>query len=416
MRSIAPLVLSLLVGCGAAIASHSTAPRVAPSEMPPVDPADTQAFAQAMNAFGLDVWEGLRTSGLDGNLAISPASLATALAMTYGGARGRTETAMGRALHVSAPNATMQAAGALVTGWNDPSRTSYELAVANRLFGEREYRFAPAYLAATRDHFGAELERLDFLGDASGARVRINGWVAERTHDRIRDLLPSGAITEDTRLVLVNAVYFHGQWQETFDRALTVDAPFAARGVESVSVPTMQRTGGRYGEDEGVQLLELPYTGDELAMMFVLPRDAAGLASIEERLDSELVAQWGHQLHESADVEVRLPRFRIETASLALREVLVALGMGPAFDDSADFSAMSETGAHDLAISDVFHRVFVELNEEGTEAAAATAVVMLTDSVQEEPPHFVADHPFLFFLRDTRTGAILFAGRVVDSR
>jgi serpin B len=217
--------------------------------MPPADTADASAFAQAMNAFGLDVWEGLRTSGHDTNLAISPASLATALAMTYGGARGETATAMARALHVgSDPDATMRAAGLLVSDWNDASRTSYELAVANRLFGARAYRFAPAYLAATRDHFGAELEPLDFLGDADGSRRRINDWVAHETQDRIRDLLPSGAILPDTTLVLVNAVYFHGQWLETFDHALTVDAPFAASGVERVDVPMMAKSGGRYGK------------------------------------------------------------------------------------------------------------------------------------------------------------------------
>ena len=312
----------------------------------------------------------------------------------------------------------MRAAGELVRGWN-AARDTYELAVANRLFGDERYAFREPYLAATREHFGAELERMAFRTAFEPARLAMNEWVAEQTHDRIRDLLPPRSITDETRLVLVNAVYFHGRWAREFDREATRDRPFFAEGREEVAVPTMHARGGRYGEDDEVQILELPYQGDELAMTIVLPRDRDGLPALEERLDAELVARWSSRLGDRGNLEIQLPRFRIETESMSLREVLVALGMGVAFSDGADFTAMTEPGEVPLKIDDVFHRVFVEVNEEGTEAAAATAVVMVeiaSAGPRREPPRFIADHPFLFFLRDVRTGAILFTGRVVDPR
>lgn len=432
MRTASSVVLSLsvalaLASCGGSPSGGGTTPRavgpseIVPSEVPAAEPGDARGFARAMNGFGLDVWRALAAEGeAEGNFAISPASLSLALAMTYGGARGQTAEAMARALHLaSSPDQAMADAGALISTWNDPQRTAYELAIANRLFAEQRYDFREAYLAATRDRFGAEVERLDFRGDAEGARQTINGWVEERTRDRIQDLLPEGSIADDTRLVLVNAVYFHGRWLREFDPEQTTDRSFFVHGREQAQVPTMHAVGGRYGEDEGVQLLELPYAGEELAMLIVLPRQRDGIAALEERLDEAQVAQWAERVAEHRRVEILLPRFRVETDSLALREPLVALGMGVAFSDRADFSAMTEPHETPLKIDEVFHRVFVEVNEEGTEAAAATGVVMVeitSAGPRAEPPRFVADHPFLFFLRDQRTGAILFAGRVSDPR
>lgn len=428
-----PLLLGslLALACGGASSSsrpaaRGTTPRaVTPSEVPAADAADATSLARSMNALGLDVWRGLGRE--DENLAVSPASLATALAMTYGGARGQTAEAMARALHVSSdPDATMRAAGALQRAWNEQGRGAYELAVANRLFAERAYRFRQSYLDATASAFDAEVERLDFRGDPDASRAHVNAWVEARTHDRIRDLLPRGSILEDTRLVLVNAVYFHGRWARELDRASTTDVPFFVRGGGAgVAVPTMRARGGRYGEDEGVQLLELPYASasedgePDLAMLFVLPRARDGLGAVEQRLDAALVARWAERIGERGDLQIQLPRFRVETESMALREILGALGMEVAFGDDADFGGMTEPGEVPLKISEVFHRVFVEVNEEGTEAAAATGVVMVeitSAGPRREPPRFFADHPFLFFLRDLRTGAILFAGRVVDPR
>lgn len=384
------------------------------SQLPPLDAADARAFASASNAFGLDVWQRVRAEHAGVNVSISPASITTALAMTYGGARGDTAAAMAAAMHFSSsPESTMSAAGRVVSSWNDPARTSYELAVANQLFGSTGYAFDSTYLAATRDAFGAELARLDFAA-SEPARATINEWVSDQTHARIPELMPAGSITADTRLVLVDAVYFHGRWAVPFERAATRDEIFHAP-TGDVTVPTMHRTGGSFGEDDGVRLLELGYAGDELSMLFVVPEARDGLGALEDRLDAALVERWATRVHGVHDLEVSLPRFRIETEAMSLRAALEGLGMGVAFTDRADFGGMTEPGQQALQISDVIHRVFVELNEEGTEAAGATGVTMVVTSARiGEPPRIVVDRPFLFFLRDRPTGAILFAGHVVD--
>lgn len=415
MRDPFLLLCALAVGCGSAPLRPGTT--VPTEDRPAADAGDAPGFASASNALGLDLWRALRATHGSGNLSISPASISTALAMTYGGAGSGTATAMATTMHLSSsPVDTMRAAGALVTSWNDPSRTDYELAVANRLFGASQYDFAEPFVAATRDAFGAELQRLDFESDAEAARASINGWVEERTHERIVDLLPSGSVDDGTRLVLVNAVYFHGAWEVPFVAESTYDQTFHAADGDR-SVPTMHTTGGRFGRDGDVLLFERAYAGGDLAMLFVLPREAGGLSSVEDHLDSAAVARWAAAVADDEDLEVALPRFRIETESMSLHDPLVALGMGIAFSDDADFTAMSDPSEVPLKIDDVFHRVFVELNEQGTEAAAATAVTMVelaSLSVRSPPPRFIADHPFLFFLRDVHTGAILFAGRVAD--
>jgi serpin B len=413
------LVRALVLGWTVAACGSTprTAEHPAPrSQLPPLDAADARAFASASNAFGLDVWQRVRLEHAGEDLAISPASITTALAMTYGGARGETATAMADTMHFSSsPEATMTAAGRVVSSWNDPARTSYELAVANRLYGATHYAFDAAYLAATRDAFGAELERVDFAA-SEPARALINQWVSDRTHARIPELMPQGSISADTRLVLVNAVYFHGRWAVPFDPAITGDEVFHAPSGD-VSVPTMHRTGGSFGEDDGVQLLQLGYAGDELSMLIVVPNDAQGLTAVEDRLDAALVDRWAGQVRAAHDLEVSLPRFRIETPAMSLSRLLSGLGMSVAFSDAADFSGMIEPGQQPLQISEVVHRVFVELNEEGTEAAGATGVTMVVTSARMgEPPRIVVDRPFLFFLRDHATGAILFAGHVLDPR
>lgn len=411
MRRLVLLAVLALSGCGGSHARTSS-PRT-PITVAPVDGSEAAAFAVASNQLGVDVWNALRADRGRENLALSPASITTALAMTYAGARGDTAAVMAHTMHVEAmADVAVRAAGTLVADWNDEGRTDYELAVANRLFGAEGYVFAPAFLDLTRDAFGAELQRLDFAGDTEPSRETINDWVEVSTHDRIVDLLPSGSVDPSTQLVLVNAVYFHGQWATTFDRAATRDAPFHTPSGER-SVPTMHEVGGRWAHDGDVRLLEKAYVGGELSMLFVLPDDPSGLAAIEDRVDLAQLAAWSDAVHDAPEVEVALPRFRIETGSMSLRTALVSLGMGVAFGGGADFTGMSAPGASELFVDDVVHRVFVEVNEEGTEAAAATAVIM-TDEAVRETPTFVADHPFLFFLRDLRTGAILFTGRVVD--
>ena len=359
-----------------------------------------------------------------GNLALSPASVWVALAMTQAGAEGETANELGRALRLGDDaGALREAAGRQLRRWNNPARTAYTLRVVNRLFGEKTLRFREAYLEVARRAFGAPLETVDFRGAHEGARGHVNTWIAEQTEGRIRDLLPPGSITPDTRLVLTNAVYFLGKWKSEFEARATSDDPFHLTKNARAAVPTMHDTGRhRYGEADGVQLLELPYRGDELAMLVVLPRERTGLAAVEAGLDDATLAAWDGALA-PREVAVSLPKFTINPPRpLALKEVLTALGITLAFDrQRADFSAMADlpSPGERLFVSDAFHKAFVRVDEEGTEAAAATGVTMSVTSaaVPSEPPvEFRADHPFLFFLREPRSGLVLFAGRVEDPR
>jgi serpin B len=395
------LGLLLLIGCGA--------------QRPPSPPpgGSEGSFARSANQLGLDMWGRLDGTG---NQVFSPASIAVALDMTYAGARGETAAQMARVLHIDdgANEALHASAGEALAGWNDPSREAYTLAVANRLFGEQTYTFGQPFLDLTASTYRAPLEPVDFRGDPEAARGRINTWVAEQTRDRIAELVPIGALTPSTRLVLTNAVYFYADWAEKFDRDATRDAPFFASGTRSVDVPTMHHIGQfRYAEVDGAQVLEMPYAGGEIAMSIVLPRDRAGLPALEARMTEATMADWIGALSERA-VAIALPKFRIEPAgSIALASVLGELGMPRAFSpDQADFGGMADG----LYISEVFHQAFVAVDEDGTEAAAATAVVMEDEAETTEPESvaFTADHPFLFFIRDLRSGVILFMGRLDD--
>lgn len=396
----------------------------APLAAPAINPmtaastADVTALAASHNDFGIDLWKRLSADHA-GNLALSPASLALAFGMVEAGAAGDTRAELRKVLHLDLPDARVHAAnGALIAAWNAPA--PYVLAVANRLFGEASTPFAKPFTDLVAADYGAPLDRVDFIGAANAARVHINDWVAGATRDKIKDLLPPGSIDAETRLVLTNAVYFKGQWASRFDPARTRPAPFKTPD-GTVDVPMMAQA-GRFavGHVDGATLLELPYVSGpttnattdaashDLTMVIALP-DAPTTTALEARLSAATLATWTQSLRPIANIEVSLPRFRIATDSIALKEPLQALGLRDAFGPGADFSGM--TRHEHLFISDAFHKVFVEVNEEGTEAAAATAVVMTRES-EMETPEFRADHPFLFFLRDARTGQVLFMGRV----
>jgi serpin B len=386
---------------------------------------DVKAAAQGVNAFTIDVYRFVAEGS--GNRIVSPASIAIALAMTMPGARGKTEQEIQSALHLSVPEDVRGLAG-LLTAWNARPVASpadapadFELDVANRLFGAKNVDFRPEYVQTTARLFGAPLEPVDFAASADGARVRINGWVEQQTHDKIEDLIPPGGVTTDTRLVLVNAVYFKAQWMEPFSEHATADADFWSGGTQKIKVPMMQRTEHyAYAEPAGadVQVVQIPYRHGEFALSIVLPKQRNGLAAVEQALTTELLATWLAD-HTTKKLALKLPRFRIDPPQpLLLSPLLRKLGLEDALDPgSADFSGIAPA-AEQLFISEGFHKAFIDVDEEGTEAAAATALGMRAGAapMMEEPIPFVADHPFVFVLHDRATGAVLFIGRMVDPR
>jgi serpin B len=432
-----PLLAALgLAGCPSRPAPvvqtvDSPAPRPPAVAQDPAAPAaptapestmeDQRAAAAALNQLGTDLYARLR--GAPGNFAVAPGSIAIAFGMTEAGARGDTLAEMRRVLHAALPaERQARALGALSARWNAGLGEGVTARTANRLFGHERYTFDAAYLALTAATFDAPIERLDFA-QALPARQRINTWVAERTADKIRDLLPDGAISPDTRLVLVNAMYLRAPWETPFPAYATRDDAFFVGGAAAATpVPTMSR-GGRmaFAQQPGFKVVEIPYVGGQLAMDVFLPTARDGLAAFEAgltgaRIDAAVAALAPTQL------VLRMPRFHLAGGSVSLRTALVALGMNLAFDRArADFTGIANPPSPDdrLFVSDAFHKVFVDVNEAGTEAAAATAVVMARAGAaapSAPPTQFVVDHPFVFVIRDVGTGAVLFLGRVTDPR
>ena len=372
---------------------------------------DMTQLAQDNNAFALDLFQQLRAA--PGNLFFSPYSISTALAMSAAGARGDTEKQMAAALHFSLDSSRLQPAFAGLQATLSKIQQSghVKLSVANSLWPHNQHPFLADYLALTKRCYGVEITTLDYARDADAAAATINKWVEEKTQDKIKNVIPHGTLDALTRLVLVNAIYFKGDWAQPFEKAVTQYAPFMLIGGKSVSAHLMQQSHTfRYAKADGVQILELPYAGDELSMLVLLPEKADGLAALEQGLTAAKLRVWTLRLRQ-LDVYVLLPRFTL-TAQFELSRVLAKLGMRDAFSAlQADFSGMDGQG--DLFIGAILHKAFVDVNEEGTEAAAATAVAVATLSAHESPT-FRADHPFLFLIREQRTGSILFLGRVAD--
>jgi serpin B len=384
-----------------------------------VSPDALRELGRATNAFGAELHRRLPR---EGNSVMSPASIHLALDMTAAGARGETANEMTTVLHTRSIADVNRSSAAVLRSLNNPANANFELRVVNRLFGERTFAFEPAFVELTRASYGAPLEGLSFTGDAEGSRAHINRWVATQTNDRIRDLLPQGAIDGDTRLVLTNAVYLLAKWLQPFERDATRAAPFFAGGTTEASVPTMhQTTDTGFGETGDAKLLEMRYEGGRLAMLFVLPKSRTGLAAIEEQLSAEGIDRWTGALTPQR-VEIALPKFRLEPGEpVRLSEHLRAMGMRLAFvRREADFTGIANPPDPDdrLHVSEAFHKAFIRVDEEGTEAAAATAVVMaIAGGMPMAPANtFIADRPFLFLLRDVDTGMVLFLGRVVDPR
>ncbi len=372
--------------------------------------AGADSVVQGNTAFALDLYQQVRM--VKGNLFFSPYSLSTALAMTYAGARGDTEAQIAQALHFPAEQEQLHRAFALLEAkLADIGRKGHiQLRVANALWPHKGYDLLEAFLALTKEYYGVLVTALDY-GDAEAARGTINAWVEEKTEGKIQNIIPSGLLNALTRLVLTNAIYFKGDWANQFKRSATRDAAFSVTPDKQVQVPMMNKTAEyRYGESDGLQILELPYAGDDLSMVVLLPREIDGLADLEERLTVGNLGQWTEHLWRR-EVQVSLPRFEI-TFPFSLNEALTSMGMVDAFGADADFSGMD--GSKALYIGAVLHKAYVAVNEEGTEAAAATAVIMKLKAIPAPPPTFRADHPFIFLIREKSTGSILFLGRVVN--
>jgi serine protease inhibitor len=385
------------------------AERPSETNQQPANGQFNQPLVKGNNEFALNLYVTLREQ--DGNIFFSPYSVSSALAMTYLGARAETAKQMASVLHVAADQGEATRAFAVLNkGLNRDGETrNYELDVANALWGAKGVGFLDTFLKAAQDAYGAGLQELDFQNDAEGSRRTINSWIEQRTHEKIKDLLPPGSIARDTGLVLTNAIYFKSAWTVPFEERLTKQSDFTLANRQKVSVPLMENTNSfPYLEETDLQVLELPYAGNELSMLILLPRQADGLAVVEKSLTEERLSAIQSKL-QPARMHVTFPRFKI-TSSFDLIGPLRVLGMKLPFNRNADFSGMD--GKKDLFISTVAHKAYVDVNEKGTEAAAATGAVATVTSVPPPPKEFRADHPFLFLIRHRRSGSILFIGRL----
>ena len=384
--------------------------------------ADILAASKGMNAFGADLYSVLAKSAGNGNLVFSPASIETALAMTFAGAANDTAAEMAATLHFQLQgDALHQAFNSLDTllesrSWQgkDPEGKDQGVLVktANSLWAQKDETFEKLFLDTLAKDYGAGIRLVDYKTAAEDARQTINKWVADQTADKIQNLVPDGALDSLTRLVFVNAVYLDATWAWQFDKAATHDGGFATLAGPAVTTPMMsQNAGFAYAKGQGWQAVELPYVQGQLAMLLIVP-DAGRFVSVEAQLKDGLVQTAAAALTTAGEVDLTMPKFKFRTQS-PLADALKALGMQEAFDaNAADFSGMSKQES--LYISDVIHEAYIAIDEEGTEAAAATAVIMRTSAAPMEQVQLTIDRPFLFALRDKDTGAILFLGRVTD--
>lgn len=410
------LLASTLLACGQPAAGaviRSSKQRIT---SPQVSQTDEQALVDGNSAFAFNLYQSLK--GQSGNLFFSPFSISLALAMTYAGARGQTETQMAGALRYTLPQDRLHPAFnaldlALLNRAKNPQDTKaegFKLNIVNAIWGQKGYQFLPAYLDTLAQNYDAGLRVLDFQKAREQSRVTINDWVAEQTANRIKDLIPQGSINELTRLVLTNAIYFKAAWLNQFNKDSTSNGAFHLDGGATVTVPMMRQSEEfNYAEGQGYQAVELPYVGRQLSMVILLPA-SGNFSAFENALTVQkadaIIKSLGNR-----QVNLVMPKFTFES-SFGLKSALSGMGMPVAFSDFADFSGMS--GGKDLLIQDVVHKAFVGVDENGTEAAAATAVIVGVTSMPANPVDVTIDRPFIFLIRDIPTGAVLFLGRVVN--
>jgi serpin B len=423
MRAAHPGTISLLKGRTATgnwplfvlfgllfLASVSGSPRALEDAEPP---PDLKPVVDGNGAFAMDLYAHLKDA--DGNLFFSPYGISSALAMAYGGARGNTEKQFSATLHFPADQAMFHAAmGKLrrkLANIGDSRRV--DLNIANGLWTQKGCSLIPAFLDLAKEQYGAVPNPADFITDRETVRRQINLWIESQTRQKIKAALPAGRLSADTRAVIVNAIYFKGDWASRFDAGRTEPVLFWITPARSVLTPMMhQNQVFRYAEQEDLRILELPYVGYDLSMLVLLPRDRDGLPGLEQGLKGDNVARWIKALG-VRDVDVSFPKFRTETR-FHLAQTLSAMGMPDAFNPGrADFTGM--TTNRPLCLEAVEHAALVEVDEKGTVAAAATSLAISCAAHETPPPSaFHADHPFIFLIRDNHTGTILFLGRIMN--
>jgi serpin B len=421
-RLIAVLVIVLLLPMIASIQmAQPAAGEVLESDKeritsPDVSPSEQALLVEGNSAFAFELYQALK--GEEDNLFYSPYSISLALAMTYAGARGETAAQMAATLQFMLEQERLHPA----FNWLDAELASrgegaqgkdgegFKLNIVNAIWGQKDYEFLSDFLDVLAENYGAGLRILDFITETEKSRLIINDWVSEQTEGRIEDLIPQGAIDALTRLVLTNAIYFNAAWEHPFNGNITADGPFFLLDGGQVTVPMMKQTESfGYTEGEGYQAVELLYDGDELSMVVLLP-EAGQFEAFEEGLQSQQVDAIINDL-QSTRVTLTMPKFEFDS-EFSLKDTLARMGMPIAFSSEADFSGM--TGNRELSISDVIHKAFVAVDEAGTEAAAATAVIMKLTATPEPPVEVTIDRPFIFLIHDIETGAILFVGRVMN--
>jgi serpin B len=376
------------------------------------NPSPAQVVVRGNTAFALDLYAQLK--GGKGNLIFSPYSISSAMAMIYAGGRGQTESQIAETLHFTLPRETLHTAFLeLQDDLNEVQKPgSIQFLIANAIWPHNAYSFKKAFLGLLETHYRASVTPVDYIDHLEEARQTINRWVEDKTMDQIKELIRPGILNALTRMVLTNAIYFKGNWNSQFSEKSTKTMPFNVTSTQSVMIPMMYQTEEfGYHADETIQVLEMGYKGNRISMLVLLPLQKGGITNLEKNLNTRQLQQWTDQIQKQK-VETWFPKFKL-TSSFDLNDPLLALGMLDAFGKKANFSGMD--GTRRLYLSAVVHKAFVEVNEEGTEATAATGGVI---SVTSAPvlPQFKADHPFLFFIRDTVSKSILFIGRVVQPK
>ncbi|MFM8369078.1 MAG: serpin family protein [Chloroflexota bacterium] len=408
------LVSILLSACNGGPAGTAQSTR-AREKNPTVSESDLKTLVDGNNAFGLDLYQTLRSQ--DGNLILSPFSVSLALAMTYAGARGETETQMADVLNFGPQDQVHNTFNALDLALEespivlDKDQEPMQLSIANSVWAEQTFTFLPDFLDTLSVNYGAGIQLMDFINSPDPSRKIINQWVSDETKDKINNLLPENSITSDTKMVLVNAIYFKADWLSPFDANDTYDSSFKLLDGSEVTLPMMgQQLYIPYFVGDGYAMAELPYAGESAVMTLLVP-DEGRFEEIEAQIDGAMFNEALANLA-PADVTLRMPKFEFESP-FNLSDALIDMGMPLAFDENrADFSGM--TDQQDLYIGNVIHKAFVAVDEKGTEAAAATAVVMEGATAMMPENVLTINRPFLFFIRDVETGQILFIGRVLN--